>query len=66
MTLFIIVINRGPKLPPKRYGCTSERYAFRKAMELAFYHGCAFTVAGDANARVLHVDASTWYTRPHN
>lgn len=65
MTLFIVVVNRGPDLPPQRLGYGSPRFAWWKAEQLAFVHGVPRVVeSGDANATVLYIDASAWYTRP--
>jgi hypothetical protein len=67
MTLYIVVLNRGPDLPPKRLGYSSERLAWWKAEELRFVHGVPQVyTAADSNATVLYIDATPWYTRPHN
>jgi len=67
MMLYIVVLNRGPALPAKRLGYGSERLAWWKAEELRFIHGVPQVVtASDANATVLYIDASPWYTRAHS
>jgi hypothetical protein len=67
--LFIIILDRGPEMLPRRLGYATAKLAWWKAGQLAYVHGLpqsAIDARGDANATVIYIDASPWYTRAHN
>lgn len=55
----IVILEREPHAPNKRFRDEPRAHAMRRAQLLADLHGCKFTASEDATTVTVH--ASDWY-----
>lgn len=63
--IYIVILDRGPNLLPRRLGYCTAAFAEYKAELIAYVHR-ATVDRGTSNddANVLYVDATDYYTQP--